>query len=115
MTVMEIVHIAIAVATIGFGMLSVVSPTTAEKFTGLETPTPRGVSEIRSVLGGVFVGLGAAALIYGTPSAYGTLGIGYLGIGFVRTGSIFFDKASTPSNWSSLAFEVVCGILLLVR
>jgi hypothetical protein len=114
MTVMDIVKITIAIATIGFGMLSVVAPKAAEKFTGLEAPGPRGISEIRSVLGGMFVGLGAAALIYQDPSAYGTLGIGYLGIGVVRAGSIYFDKASTSSNWISLAAEAAFGILLLL-
>jgi hypothetical protein len=114
MTVMDIVKLTIALATIGFGMLSVVSPKSAEKFTGLQTSGPRGISEIRAVLGGLFVGLGAAALIYQDPSAYGTLGIGYLGIAFVRTGSIFFDKAPTPSNLVSLASEIVFGVLLLV-
>ncbi|MBE0635655.1 DUF4345 family protein [Candidatus Bipolaricaulota bacterium] len=114
MTVMDIVKITIAIATIGFGMLSVVSPKAAEKFTGLEAPGPRGISEIRAVLVGMFVGLGTAALIYQNPSAYGTLGIGYLGIGVVRAGSIYFDKASTASNWGSLGFEVICGVLLLI-
>ena len=114
MTIMDIVKITIAVATIGFGMLSVVAPKSAEKFTGLTAPGPRGISEIRSVLGGMFVGLGAAALIYQDPSSYGTLGIGYLGIGVVRAGSIVFDKASTASNWSSLGFEIICGTLLLL-
>lgn len=114
MTFMDIVKITIAVATIGFGLISVVSPKAAEKFTGLEAPGPRGISEIRSVLGGLFVGLGTAALIYQTPSAYGTLAIGYLGIAGVRAVSIGYDKASTPSNWISLAAEVVFGILLLL-
>ena len=114
MTFIDIVKITIAIATIGFGMLSVVSPKSAEKFTGLTAPGPRGISEIRAVLGGMFVGLGTATLIYQSPSAYGTLGIGYLGIGVVRAGSIYFDKASTPSNLVSLAFEMVFGVLLLI-
>ena len=114
MTFMDVLKLAIAVATIGFGMISIVSPKSAEKFTGLQATGPRGISEIRAVLGGLFVGLGAAALIYQTPPAYGTLGIGYLGIAVIRVGSIYFDKASTPSNWSSLAFEVAFGVLLLI-
>ena len=114
MTIMDIVKITIAVATIGFGLLSVIAPKSAESFTGLTAPGPRGISEIRSVLGGLFVGLGAAALIYQDPSAYGTWGIGYLSIGVVRAGSIVYDKASTASNWGSLGFEIICGVLLLL-
>lgn len=114
MTLMFWIKIIIAIATAGFGALSIVRPAAAEKFTGLKAEGPRGISEIRSVLGGLFVGLAIAAFIYRTPSAFGTLGIGYLGIGFVRAASIYADKASTTSNWLSLAFEVVFGILLLL-
>ena len=114
MTLLFWIKILIAVATMGFGVLSIVRPSAAEKFTGLKAEGPRGISEIRAVLGGLFVGLAIAAFIYRTPSAFGTLGIGYLGIAFVRAASIYADKASTTSNWISLGSEVVMGILLLV-
>ncbi|HDS29048.1 MAG TPA: DUF4345 domain-containing protein, partial [Candidatus Acetothermia bacterium] len=66
---MQIIHLVIAVATVGFGFLSVVAPRTALRFTGLSAPSSRGISEIRAVLGGVFVGLGIAALLYRTQAA----------------------------------------------
>ena len=113
MNTMAIIKIVIAISTIGFGLMSVISPSAAEDFTGISADGPRGVSEIRSVLGGLFVGLGAATLIYQTPSAYGTLGIGYLAIAGVRAGSMIYDKDSSPSNWWSLGYEVVAGSLLL--
>jgi len=114
MTFLFWIKIVVAVATIAFGAMSIVSPPAAERFTGLNAAGPRGLSEIRAVLGGLFVGLGIAALIFRTPSAFGTVGIGYLAIAVVRAGSIYFDKAPTSSNWVSLAAEVVFGILLLV-
>lgn len=114
MTVMRIIHLVIAVVTIGFGLLSVLAPQAALRFTGLAAPSGRGISEVRAVLGGVFVGLGIAALLYQTRAAFGTVGIVYLVIAVVRIASIFIDDASTASNWGSLAFEVVCGILLLI-
>lgn len=114
MTILFWIKIAVAVATLGFGALSIISPAAAERFTGLTASGPRGLSEIRAVLGGLFVGLAIAVLIYRTPSSFGTLGIGYLAIAFVRAASIFADRAPTPSNWISLASEVVMGILLLV-
>lgn len=111
---MSIVHMGIAALTVGFGLVSVIRPSVAAVFTGLVAEGARGVSEIRSVLGGVFVGLGVAALLYQAPEVFATLGIGYLAIGAVRLGSIAWDRASTASNWASLAFEVVCGMLLLL-
>jgi len=114
MTLLFWIKVIVAVATVGFGLMSIVSPPAAERFTGLTASGPRGISEIRAVLGGLFVGLAIAVLIYRTSSAFGTLGIGYLGIAFVRAASIFADSASTPTNWASLAAEVIFGILLLV-
>jgi hypothetical protein len=108
------IKIMVSVATIGFGLMSIVSPPAAERFTGLTANGPRGISEIRAVLGGLFVGLGLAALIFRTPSAFGTVGIGYLIIAVVRGASIYFDHAATPTNWLSLGFELAFGILLLI-
>jgi len=115
MTVMKVIHLVIAVVTVGFGLLSVLAPKAALRFTGLAAPAGRGISEVRAVLGGVFVGLGIAALLYQTKAAFGTAGIVYLAIALVRIVSIYLDDASTGSNWGSLAFEVVCGILLLIH
>ncbi len=106
--------VLIAIATMAFGAMSIVSPPAAERFTGLTAPGPRGISEIRAVLGGLFVGLAIATLIYRTGSAFGTLGIGYLTIALVRGVSIVVDGAGTSTNWLSFGFEVVFGILLLV-
>jgi len=114
MTLLFWIKVIIAVGTIGFGVMSIVSPAAAERFTGLTAAGPRGTSEIRSVLGGLFVGLGIAVLIFRTASSFATLGIGYLAIALVRTASIFLDGASTPSNWLSLGFEIVFGVLLLI-
>lgn len=114
MTFLFWIKVIVAVATIGFGVMSIVSPPAAERFTGLTAAGPRGVSEIRAVLGGLFVGLGLAALIYRTAAAFGTVGIGYLLIAVVRAASIYFDHAATPTNWASLAFEIVFGVLLLI-
>jgi len=113
-TFLMFIRIVICAVTMGFGALSIISPQIAERFTGLNTEDPRGISEIRAVLGGLFFGLGLAGLIFHTGHAFGTVGVGYLMIAAVRGGSIFFDKAATTSNWISLATEVVFGILLLI-
>jgi len=114
MSVLFWIKVIVAVATIGFGALSIARPLAAEGFTGLKATGPRGISEIRSVLGGLFVGLGVAALVYRTSSAFGTLGIGYLGIALVRVASILADRAGTASNWVSLVSEIAFGVLLLL-
>lgn len=114
MTILDIFQIIIAVATVLTGLYSLIRPLAVRGFTGLEPAGPRGISEIRAVLGGGFIGLGAAPLILAHPAAFQMLGIAYLAIGAVRLISIFFDKASIRSNWISLAIEIVFGVVLVL-
>lgn len=114
MSILQIMKIIAAVGTIATGFVSVVRPKAVFGFTGLEVSGGRGVSEIRSVLGGLFVGLGAAPLLLGAPAAYQMLGWGYLAVAFVRLPSIFIDKASMSSSWISLVVEVLFGVILVL-
>ncbi len=114
MTFLEILQIVIAALTIVTGLISLLRPRSVLGFTGLAIPGPRGVSEIRAVLGGGFVGLGAAPLILGEPAAYQMLGIAYLAIGAARAASIVVDRSTDRSNLISLAVEIVFGVLLIL-
>jgi hypothetical protein len=95
------------------GVFSLVAPERIVDFTGLAPQGGRGITEIRSVLGGLFIALGIAPFFLGDV-AYTVLGIGYLAIAIVRLPSIFFDKSSTQSNWVSLAFEIIFGVILVL-
>ena len=114
MTFLEILQICIAVATIVTGLISLLRPRAVQGFTGLSAPGPRGITEIRAVLGGGFIGLGLAPLILGAAAAYQMLGITYLVIAAARIIGIVFDRSLEGSNWISLAFEIVAGIVLLL-
>jgi hypothetical protein len=95
------------------GVFSLVAPERIVDFTGLAPQGGRGITEIRSVLGGLFIALGIAPFFLGDV-AYTVLGIGYLAIAIVRLPSIFLDKSSTQSNWVSLAFEIIFGVILVL-
>lgn len=114
MNLLKILQIAAVVLTIATGLLSLFAPRSVFGFTGLEAPGPRGISEIRAILGGLFIGLGIAVFILGTKQTYQMLGITYLAIAAARLVSIFVDKAFESSNWISLAVEIVFGILLIL-
>jgi hypothetical protein len=113
-TFLEILKIVAAIGTVATGLISLVRPQAVFGFTGLKVSGPRGISEIRSILGGLFLGLGIAPLILGSAAAYQTLGIGYLVIGLVRFFSILIDKASESSSWISLGVEIVFGLVLVL-
>jgi hypothetical protein len=114
MTLLEILKIVVGTATILTGVVSLFWPLKVRGFTGLEANGGRGVTEIRAVLGGFFVGLGAAVLLLNDPIAYMTLGIAYLVVAAVRTVSMFIDKSVVQSNIISIISEVIMGVILVL-
>ena len=103
-----------AIVTILTGLVSLFWPLKVLGFTGLDVNGGRGVTEIRTILGALFVGLGAAVLYFNTPATYQVLGITYLAMALVRGISMFVDKSVVTSNVISLAAEGVIGILLML-
>ena len=114
MNILKILQIIAVVLTILTGFVSLLWPRSVQGFTGLTAPDGRGITEIRSILGGLFIGLGIAVFLLATREAYQMLGIMYLAIGAVRLISIFVDRSSVQSNWVSLAVEIVLGIILVL-
>jgi hypothetical protein len=113
MNLLLILKIIAALATAATGLLALVKPAAAYGFTGLNAAGVRGVSEVRAVFGGLFIGLGIAPLFLGA-AAYTMLGIGYLAIAAARTFSIVFDKSYARSNLISLGIEIVLGVILVI-
>ena len=108
-----ILKIIAALATAATGLLAFIKPSATYGFIGLNANGVRGVSEIRSIFGGLFLGLGIAPFFLGT-AAYSMLGVGYLAIAAARAFSIVFDKSYAQSNIISLVIEIVLGVILLV-
>ena len=113
MTVLEILQIIAALATAATGLFSLLAPTRITGFTGLQPVGGRGITELRAVLGGLFIALGLAPLFLG-PVAYLMLGIGYLAIGAVRAVSMILDRSVVQSNVISLITEIVLGVILVL-
>jgi len=111
---LEILKIIASVGTILTGLLALVKPTSIYGFTGLIAEGGRGITEIRSIFGGLFIALGAAALYYRLPQTYAMLGIVYLGIAAVRLVSMILDKSIVSSNIISLVVEIVFGVILIL-
>ena len=103
-----------AVATILTGVVSLIWPRKVLGFTGLDVNGGRGVTEIRTILGALFVGFGAAVLYVNMPETYQVLGITYLVMALVRGVSMFVDKSVVSSNVISLGAEILLGIILVL-
>jgi uncharacterized membrane protein len=113
MNFLSVLQIIAALATAATGLLAFFKPGAVYGFIGLNASGVRGVSEIRAIFGGLFIGLGLAPLFLG-EIAYLMLGIGYLAIALARAFSIFFDKSYDKSNIISLITEIVLGVILVV-
>ena len=111
---LQILQYIAAIGTILTGFVSLFWPTKVLGFTGLDVAGRRGITEIRTILGALFVGLGAAALFFNMPATYQMLGITYLVMALVRGFSIFVDKSVTSSNVVSFAAELVFGVILVL-
>ena len=110
--ILYVLKIVAAIGTIVAGLISLSMPQSVTGFTGLSPAGPRGITEIRAVLGGFFVALGVLPLILGTPETYRMLGISYLAVAVVRAVSMIVDQSVVQSNVSSLVVEIIFGIIL---
>jgi hypothetical protein len=103
-----------AAATVATGLYSLLAPLKVRGFTGLELPGGRGVTEVRAILGGFFIALGAVPVIFASNDMFLMLGIAYLVVAAVRSVSMFIDKSLVQSNYISIATEVFLGIILVL-
>jgi len=112
--IVQVLQIIAAVATILTGLFSLLKPEAITSFTGLRPEGGRGITEIRAVLGGFFIALGAVPLIVNSPVAYLMLGVAYLVVALIRGIFMFVDKSVLQSNVISLIVEIVFGIILVI-
>jgi hypothetical protein len=101
------------ILTVISGLFALFSPERAVSLTGLVPKGGRGLTEIRCVMGGLYIALGVTPFFLG-EDAFMMLGIAYLAIAMTRLVSIFLDKSGSQSNWLSLALEVVLGVILVL-
>jgi hypothetical protein len=102
-----------ALATCAIGVLALIRPKSIQKFTGLKAVGQRGITEIRSIFGALFIALGLGSILLGQ---YTFLGAIYLTIAVVRGISmILIDKSTAErSNLISLISELILGFLLIL-
>ncbi|MBI9044285.1 MAG: hypothetical protein JEZ06_07355 [Anaerolineaceae bacterium] len=112
--VIKIFQIIAVIGTILTGVFSLVAPSRIEGFTGIKPIGGRGITEIRSIFGALFIGLGLAAFFLDTQTAYPMLGIMYLAIALIRLVSMFVDHSVERSNIISLIAEIAFGIILVI-
>ena len=115
MSILQIFKIIAAIGTIATGFISLVAPRLIKGFTRPEATGPRGITEIRAVLGALFIGIGLGPfLLGGAPAVYRAMGIMYVAIAAVRAVSMVLDKSIMQSNTISLIVEILFGLILVL-
>ena len=111
----DILNIAIALLTIGFGAFGFLAPRyTAAALDLVPGESTMGLSEMRASVGGLFVALGLFAILSGAPMAYAMIGVAYTGAAAGRLISIFLDKPPFKKALLYFAFEAGPAIYLLL-
>jgi hypothetical protein len=104
---------------LGFGLLFFINPDAITDLDGIVLPTRNSANHIRTVLGGMEIGLGLLLInflmrkeriMYGLIVLSGSIGTASI----ARLYGIVFDAAGDTSNWISFIAEFGFGTLALI-
>ncbi|MEM6851241.1 MAG: DUF4345 family protein [Pseudomonadota bacterium] len=107
-------NIIAAVITIALGAIGWLRPRfTMEKLGLAAVGGPFGLSEVRAVNGATFVGVGLAALLLATPTAFAMVGALYAGAALGRGTSLILENGRSAACWVFFAIEAGLAAYLL--
>ncbi len=113
MPLADIINIALALISIGFGAFGWLAPRyTMRKVDLQDGGSTMGLSEIRAASGALFVMAGVGALILATPAAYAMIGFIWGGGALGRATSLVLD-GRTRTKWVFFVSEVVVACVAL--
>ncbi len=97
------------------GLMMMLAPGFSLRLLGFDTPEfgTAPYSEMRSSLGGLYVGLGLAAILVAQPFVYFALGAAFAIAAFARILSILSDRGATLRNYLLLVVQIALALLPL--
>lgn len=103
-----------AALTITTGLMGLLTPKIASRFTGLNAANKTAFAEFRATFGGVFVVMGFLPIWTGLAATFHMVGCIWLGAAFGRLVSVLLDEGyKEVKNMVGIGFEVCIGHLLL--
>jgi hypothetical protein len=110
---MDLLNPLLALFSIALGLFGWLAPRYTMEVVDLRPgPTAMGPSEIRAASGALFVGLGAGALLLGSPTAYLMMGFAWGGAAVGRITSIIID-GPTLKKWAFFATEAAFALIVI--
>lgn len=110
---MEWLPIIASVLLLGLGAVGLFAPNTIARLVCLEAYAPMGVTELRVIYGGIFLGAGASALYFREQPIFLTLGVALGLAAVVRAIAMVPDGSVSAKNVGSVAGEAVLAVLFL--
>ena len=114
MNLISLFHIYAVVITLKNGLFSIFKLRGIKKQLSMEAPNPRATTEIRSVWGGLYFGLGIAGLVFPIPEVYKTIGIVYMVSNVIRGMSMIFDRSIDRAGIQGMSYEIILAFLLFL-
>lgn len=110
----DALNVLAALLTIGFGGFGFVAPRfTAGALDLVPTGSTMGLSEMRASVGGLFVVMALACLVWGAPQAYAMMGFAYAGAALGRGVSLVLDKPPFAKALTYFLIEAVLAVWLI--
>lgn len=113
MELAALLHNLGAVVTLGLGANGLLRPHATSRFVHLSPADAMGVSELRATYGGLFLAMGAFALLAQDWVAFTLLGAAWLGAALGRLISIALGESRDKLNFGGVLFESALAIALL--
>lgn len=105
--------------TVVLGLLALLNPLLAVRLLGLDVVEPRGLSEVRSTYGAMFLVMGGAMLWAVPTRPRSAVWLRFAGVLWCaaaagRVLSILIDGVLTPINFAALGVEALIGVAALL-
>jgi len=115
MTAIDYMNFAVAVATIGLGMIGwLAARWTMQQLEMQPGPSNMAFTEVSAVSGCLFVGIGIGVLVLNEPMAWIALGLAYGGAAIGRVTSILRDDAGSRQSWTFFGTEAALAAWLVL-
>ncbi len=114
MNLIALFHLYAVVITIKNGVFSALKLGWIKNKSGIDTPNSRATTEMRSLWGGLLLGMGIAGLVFPLPDVYKAIGIVYVVRNVVRGVSMVVEKSTDRTSLQAISYEVILAILLFL-
>jgi hypothetical protein len=103
-----------ALVTAGLGLFGLFLPASAASFASIIPDGERGISEVRATYGGLFLAMGAFALVMQSPDVFRVVGVAWLGAAAARAFSVVRDNSRSGANIGGIVMEGLIGLSMLL-